>query len=175
MRYFTSLAVLLLPVFALADGPQVNTFPLNHLALPLVFCGEGANADDNYLGPGASIGADLAPGGTACDALDSITETTADAIPYGLVHAYTVVGMICQMTDTGTNDTVTFTLGDDTADVTGFSCGPVTLNGAGTESCSVYPASQAVAAASAMAVRQTRSDDDDLSTSDAICVVFVRY
>lgn len=170
--------VLLMCLFAApawADGYQLNAHPMNHLSLPLVFCGQGANADDNYLGPGASIGADLAPGGTACDALDNTTEATADAIPYGLVHAYTVVGMICQMTDTGTNDTVTFTLGDDTADVTGFSCGPVTLNGAGTESCSVYPAPQAVAASSAMAVRQTRSDDDDLSTSDAICVVFVRY
>jgi hypothetical protein len=145
----------------------------NAFSSQLGFCGQGVNADDNFLGPGTAIGEELVMGNTACDANDSTTETTADDIPNGIVAGHAVVGMICQMTDTGTDDTVTFQLRDDAASVTGVAC-TVTLDGSGTESCRVA-ANGTIAAGSAMAVSQIRSDNDDLSASDALCVVFTRY
>jgi len=138
------------------------------------FCGQGVNGSGpNWLGPVpiGSNGADYTTGAAGCDALDSTTEATADA-PVD-AFAYTVIGMVCSVTDGGTDDTYTFQARDDTADVTGATCA-VTLNGAGTETCSVSGIAVAVAAGSAVAVSQIATDDD-CSACDAECLVFVTY
>lgn len=182
MRNMKYLALALLMIASVANATEPykqNARRMDSLALPLVFCGQGANATTNYFGPGAAWSTDLTPGGAACDALDNTTLATIDDAPYGLLGAYTVTGMICQMTETGsTNDTVTFTLMDDTAAVTGFACTTAALNGAGSSGCTAYATPVAVGAASAMAVRQVRSESggaDDLSATDAICYVFATF
>lgn len=173
-------AFLLIPAIASAEGPQLNSVPVALLTIP--FCGQGANATDNFLGPATTEAQDLTVGGATCDGLDAGTAAGADNIPWGSLQGpYTVVGLYCQMTDTGTNDTVTFTLMDDTVAVSGVSCTTAALDGAGVNTCvasRIDTESAVVGAGSLLAIRQTRSETggaDDLSLSDAKCYAFVGF
>lgn len=142
------------------------------------FCGQGANgATSSYIGPVLkSAAADETTyvfGAAGCDGLDSTTEATADN-PLNRAGAINVVGMACTITDGGTDDAYAFQLRDDTADVTGVTCS-ITLDGSGTDVCSVIlDAPVAVAHGSAMAVKQTGTDDD-CSGCDTECYVYFTY
>jgi len=140
------------------------------------FCATGANgATTSYMGPVLldDTEADLAFGGAGCDALDSTTEATADA-PWHAAWDYKVIGMSCVVDDGGTDDTYTFQMRDDTADVTGVTCS-VTLDGSGFNTCTVVlDAPVAVAAGSAIAV-SSAGTDDDCSACDQECKAFITY
>lgn len=155
----------------LASGPSITTTMMS----PIRFCGQGPNGTTtSYVGPVpiGSNGADYSVAAAGCDALDSTTEATADAVPFSF--AYSVTGMICSITDGGTDDVLTFQARDDTANITGVTCN-VTLDGSGTEVCSVDLAGVSVAAGSTVAVSAVAATDDDCSLCDIECYLFVTF
>jgi len=157
-----------------APAKSIQSAEFGGLTNAYRFCGQGANGSTtSFVGPVpiGSNGADYTTGAAGCDALDNTTEATADGPPDAF--GYTVNGMICSIADGGTDDTYTFQLRDDAADVTGVTCA-VVLNGAGTDVCSISDVSVVVAAGSAVAVSQT-GDDDNCSACDTECLVFVTY
>lgn len=144
------------------------------------FCGNGANATTAvYMPPvQVSTAADMTTyeyGAAGCDGLDNTTETSGDDYLEGNgALAAKVVGMACAISAAGTDDTYTFQLRDDAADVTGVTC-DVTLDGA-IQQCSVLlDAPVTVAAGSLWAVESAADTDDDVSSADVECVVFYTY
>lgn len=144
------------------------------------FCGNGPNATtDNYIGPvrledyenaGTAVEDDFAYGGGGCDAQDNTTIGDADeAVDVG-PFALKAVGIVC-VSDCGTDDTMTCTLYDDTAAVTGITC-DITLDGTGAQ-CSAFDTTPAtIAAGSALAVGCVNDTDDDCSSEDVECWVY---
>lgn len=142
------------------------------------FCGNGANATAAVYMPPVqnTIAADMTTydfGEAGCDGLDSTTETSGDGLLNGnATRAAQIIGMSCGISAAGTDDTYTFTLRDDTADVTGVTCN-VTLDGA-IQTCQiVLDAPVAVAAGSLWAVKSVASDNDDVSSADVECHVYL--
>lgn len=79
----------------------------------LILCGELAENGTTFLGPSTGQfggnGADLSIGGTACDALDNVTEATADAPISPL--ATKINGMYCTTDGTlGASESIVYTL-----------------------------------------------------------------
>jgi hypothetical protein len=172
----TGNAEVLVPDNSIALGSEVSGF-----AEPVTFCGQLPNATTGYLGPGVA-GLDGTPtdyvmGGTACDALDSGTEATADA-PISTL-AVKVVGMRCkQSAASGASETTAYTLRTATADAvttdgnaTAITCN---IDGASATECrSVAGSTTNIAAGATMAVKVVASAN--LSAQDARCQVLVAW
>ena len=136
---------------------------------PIRFCGQGPNgATTTYISPDTHDGNGSLLASTHCDGEDSTTEATADEVMFST--AVVVGGMVCEITDGGTDDTLTFALRSAAGAVTGMTCN-VTLDGSGTETCTVTPTAQTIAAGATMAVSMVATDDD-CSACDALCTVF---
>jgi hypothetical protein len=139
------------------------------------FCGNGPNATTaTYVGPvlDSDYGTDMSFGGTGCDGKDNTTEATADAV-WSTSFAFKPVAMVCSST-CGTDDVMTAQLRDDTANVTGMTC-DITLNGTAAQ-CSVRDASPAtVAAGSTIAVKLVNGTDDNCSSGDVECLLFITF
>ncbi len=152
-----------------------------NLAIPVMalhairFCGQGPNgATPNYMGPVLldDTEADLAFGGAGCDALDSTTETTADA-PWHASFAFKPVAMVCTTT-CGIDDDMTLLMREDVSDVTGMTC-DITLSGSAAQ-CSVRLTSpETVAANSALAIRMVNDGSNNCSAGDVECIVYITY
>lgn len=147
------------------------------------FCGNGPDgATTTYMGPVLldDTEADLAFGGAGCDGLESTTEATADN-PWHAGFAFKPVAMACVGLCTGgsaANDAIVFQLRDDAASVTGMTCTTAALGGDGVPAqCTVRDASPAtVAAASALAISITMTDDDCNDAGDDFeCLVTVTF
>ena len=166
-----------LPFFAVADtnvfvsgqsrGLQTMMYDSIYL------CGQLVNATTVYAGPGAAryLGAatDLTMGGTACDALESTTEATADAPIAATFPAFRVHGMYCAISSDPTGDVV-LTARSAAADLSPtFTC---TIAGTGTgQSCSTTnTTTSAVAAGATIAVKAVTLED--LSAQDYWCRLF---
>jgi hypothetical protein len=145
------------------------------------FCGNGANATTAVYMPPVIPGTEAADGSTyeygeaGCDGLDNTTETSGDDYIQGNgALAISVVGMACGISAAGTDDTYTFQLRDDAADVTGVTCN-VTLDGSIQECTVLLDAPVVMAAGSLAAVKNVASTDDNVSAADVECVVFYTY
>jgi hypothetical protein len=140
------------------------------------FCGQGSNgATANYVGPQveADMDTDLTYGSAGCDGKDSTTEATADLV-YSPGFDFKPVAIMCSVDDGGTDDDLVFQLRDDTADVSNVTC-TITLDGSGFDVCTATdPTPETVAAASAIAVKITATDDD-CSGCDVECRVYYTY
>ena len=141
----------------------------------IVFCGQGGNSADRFLGPSTARGMEAVAGNAACDALDSDTAANADDIPWtNFQKGYTVNGMYCYVATGGTDDTITFTLYDDTV-ATDISCS-IALDGS-FKNCSDDEAEREdITSASKMAVMvDATAADEDLSDVDFHCSVFISH
>jgi hypothetical protein len=141
----------------------------------LILCGQQANNGTIYGGPALGIldgtGTDSSIGGTACDALDSATEATADA-PVGITTGGTIkiYGMVCEVSSSGSNG-VTLTARSGAADLsTSMTC----TIAAGATGCVDMLASP-VAIASTATVAMKVVNTEDLSTGDFWCRWFVGF
>lgn len=138
----------------------------------LILCGQQANNGTIYMGPelGSIDGThtDGSIGGTACDALDNATEATADA-PIGFANnGFKVYGMLCEVSDSGSNG-VTITGRSAAANLSpSMSCTIAT----GDTSCVDVLASPASIAADATVAIQV-VNTEDLSLQDAWCKWFI--
>lgn len=144
------------------------------------FCGNGPDgATATYISPSlpADMDTDNSFGGTACDAEDNTTESTADEV-FHAGFAIDVVSMYCTGLCSGAtaaDDAVVYQLRDDTADVTGVTCTASAFGGDATPSqCQVtLSAPVTVAAGSTIAVEITATDDDCNDAGDDFeCRVF---
>lgn len=176
----TGTAAVVLPVNSVGLKTEVSGF-----AQEVYFCGQlvdGASSPaTTYLGPGLlglnGTPTDYVMGGTACDALDSTTEATADA-PLSTL-ALKVVGARCkQSAASGASKTTTYTMRTAAADVV------TTDGGATTATCSIAGASATecvmavgtttnIAAGATMAFKAVT--DADLSAQDGQCVALVAW
>lgn len=149
------------------QGGDPVAVPLDSLR----FCGQGPNATTAvYLSPDTFDGNGTLPGSAHCDSEDNTTEATADEVLFN--YAIYVSGMRCEISTGGTDDTVTFQLRDDTADVSGMTCN-VTVDGASAQTCQVLDSTPAtIAAGSALAMDVVASTDDDLSALDVLCTIY---
>lgn len=161
------------------------------LAVPVMaldkirFCGNGPNATTTtYVGPvrvedyegagDAPAEDDLAFGGIGCDGQDSTTEATAD-FPLDIgPFAYYPVGMVC-VTDCGTDDTMTFQLRDDAADQDADMTCNVTLTGSAAQCITLDSTPTQVAASSAISISVVNDTDDDCSSGDVECLVYITF
>lgn len=139
----------------------------------IVLCGQLTNASTNYVGPGTATylggATDYAIGGTACDALHSTTEETADAPISADFPAFRVHGMFCRISSDPASDVVV-TARSAAANLSpSFTC---TIAGTGTAtSCRTTNTSTSdVAAAATIAVRAVTLED--LSAQDVWCKLF---
>ncbi len=94
--------------------------PVSSLEAHVILCGQADENGTIFLGPATAAfggdGSDASIGSTACDALDSATEATADA-PILTDVAFGVVGGRCHTDGTlGAGETVAFTMRSATAD-----------------------------------------------------------
>jgi len=155
---------------------NMQTNPLAAMLGEIRFCGQASNgATTNYVGPQVEddMDTDLTYGGAGCDGKDNTTEANADEV-YSPGFDFKPVAMMCSVDDGGTDDTLTFQLRDDTADVTGMTCG-IVLDGSGFDHCTVQDGTPAtVAAASAIAI-SIAATDDDCSGCDVECRVYFAY
>ena len=172
----TGTASVQMPTNSIGLGREVSGF-----AEPVTFCGQLPNATTGYLGPGL-LGLDGTPtdyimGGTACDALDSGTEATADA-PLSTL-ALKVVGMRCkQSAASGAAETTAYTLRTAAADAVTTDGGATTIScsidGASATECrSVAGSTTDIVAGATMAVKVVASAN--LSAQDGRCVVLVAF
>lgn len=147
------------------------------------FCGNGPDgATATFMGPVLldDTEADLVYGGAGCDALENVTEATADA-PWHPAFAFNPVAMVCVGRCTGAtaaNDAIVFQLRDDTVDVTGMTCTTSVLTGDDVpQQCTVRDSTPAtVAAASTVAIDVTMTDDDCNDVGDDFeCLVYISF
>jgi hypothetical protein len=145
----------------------------------IYFCGDPANATTSvYMPPLQNQADDMTTytyGAAGCAGLDNTTETSGDAVVNGNgALALLVHGMACAISAIGTDDTYTWTLRDDTEDVTGVTCS-VTLDG-NIQQCTVLlDAPVTIAAGSLIAIKSEASTDDNVSAGESECVVFASY
>jgi hypothetical protein len=146
------------------------------LAEPVVFCGDLGNATTSYLGPGLvglnGTPTDYVMAGTACNALDSTTEATADA-PLSTL-ATKIMGFRCKVSTapTGTNSHI-FTLRSNAAVATPTEGAYTSLTGTATECHSQTGALAAIAANAPVAIAAL--SNYDASAADARCVAIVAF
>lgn len=172
----TGTAALTLPVNSIGLGTEVSGF-----AEPVTFCGQLPNATTGYLGPGVlgynGTPTDYVLGGTACDALDSGTEATADIVLSTL--AMKAMGMRCkQSVASGASETTVYTLRADAADVAttdgGVTAITCTIAGATATECrSIAGSTTNIVAGAAHAVKVVASAN--LSAQDAYCKVLYAF
>ena len=170
------LCLCMLPWTALAAGNIVtNGGSISTVAKQdsIILCGQSFNATTGYVGPGVAryLGGvtDMTMGGTACDALDSTTEATADAPIATNFPAFNVHGLYCRISSDPASDVV-LTVRSAAADLSAtFTC---TIAGTGTAtSCTTTNATpSAVAAAATIAVKVVTLED--LSLQDVWCKLF---
>lgn len=167
----TGTAALVLPVNSVGLGTEVSG-----MAQPLIFCGDLVNATTTYLGPGlgsiTGIPTDYTIAGTACSALDSTTEATADA-PISTL-ATKILGFRCiQTAASGASKTTTYTLRTDAADAVTTDGGATTLTcsiaGASATECrTVAGTTVNIAASGTVAIKVVT--DANMSAQDAQCI-----
>lgn len=171
----TGNAAVTLPANSVGLGSEVSGF-----AEIVNFCGDLANATTSYLGPGlVGLGGtptDYVIAGTACNALDSTTEATADA-PLSTL-AVKVMGFRCKVSAAPTStNTVTFTLRDNAANAITTDGGATTLNcaitGTATECRSIAGTTVNIPAGDPVSIAALSSYD--ASTADARCVALVSW
>src|SRR5262245_32094313 len=172
----TGTAAVVLPSNSVGLGTEISGY-----AEPVTFCGQLPNATTGYLGPGTAgldgISTDYVMGGTACDALDSGTEATADA-PLSTL-ALKAVGMRCkQSAASGSSKTTTYTLRTAEGDVVttdgGATAMTCSIAGASATECrSVAGSTTNIAAGATVAVKVVT--DANLSAQDGRCLVLVAW
>jgi hypothetical protein len=156
-----------------SDGSFVlNTGNLDGLGgMEIILCGDLENAATNYLGPATEAfyngGADYSPNSTACDALDSTTEATADA-PIMTNTTFKIAGMFCHNDDAATGNIV-YTMRSAAADVTPtVTCTVAT----GESDCWAQTATSTdIAAGATIAVKAVPAADE--SSNDGWCKVLI--
>lgn len=172
----TGTAALNLPTNSVGLGTEISGF-----GTVVRFCGDLANATASYLGPGL-LGLNGTPtdyiiAGTACNALDSTTEATADA-PLSTL-ALKVLGMHCkQSAAPGASQTNVYTFRTAAADAVttdgGAAAITCTISGATATECrSVSGSTVNIVAGDPVAVKSLPSYD--ASTQDAACNVLVSW
>jgi len=144
------------------------------------FCGNAANATTAVYMPPVqlSTASDMTTyefGAAGCDGLDNTTETSGDDLLDGAGGLdVSVHGMKCGISAAGTDDTYTFQLRDDAADVTGVTCS-VVLDGSAQQCEVLLDEPVVVAAGSLWAVQSAADTDDDVSSADVECQVFYSF
>lgn len=141
----------------------------------VIFCGQADESGIVYLGPATAAfggdGSDASIAGTACDALDSGVEATADAPLYTDI-AFQIVGVVCQTNGTlGSGETVIFTTRSAAALTTpSQTC---TISEAGAD-CRILTATTTdIAAGATVAIKAVQSGDnadDDLWCKATIAI-----
>ena len=172
----TGTAAVVFPTNSVGLGTEVSGF-----MEVVTFCGQLPNATTGYLGPGLlglnGTPTDYIMGGTACDALDSGTEATADA-PLSTLPLK-LVGMRCkQSAASGAAETTVYTARTDAADIATTDGGATTItcsiNGATATECVAAGGSTTnIAASGTTAVKVVASAN--LSAQDAICKWVVAF
>lgn len=138
----------------------------------VILCGDIAAGATTYWGPNTTIlGGDYtassAISSTACSALDSDTEATADAALFANT-AFKITGMFCKVTSSGANG-VTVTARSAEADTTPvISC---TIATGETTCSSVTGSTTDIAAGATVAIQY--EDTEDLSAQDGWCKLFI--
>lgn len=168
---------------AASAGAMTSAIPA-FLLHEIRFCGNGHNgATASYMGPVPfAADATYAVGGAGCDALDDPTIGNVDDAPgIGTDMAMEVVGLVCSAKCTSTSpadDTVTFTLYDDTAAATGFDCVTSALGGDGVAAqCSDrFTTTHSIAAGSLLAIEIAGVDDVCNDAGDDFeCLLYVTF
>lgn len=139
----------------------------------IIACGQLVSSSTVYLGPSTAAylgsGADTSAGGTVCDALDSGTESTADAPIATTFGAIKIHGMYCRVTSDPASDVV-FTLRSAAADLTPSVTCTVAGTGSSQHCVSTTPTTVDVAANATIAVKVVTLED--LSLQDGWCKIF---
>jgi hypothetical protein len=182
-------------VITLSSSTSAHTVNFSSLAVQTMipammlseirFCGNlpgGGTAATSYAGPEPyPPAATYDVGGAGCDGLDHATIANVDdAWPENPIFGFKVTAMACSAVCSvgGTpDDTLTFTLMDDTVASTNITCN-VTLSADGTaEQCTVlYPAGENVAGGSLLAIKMESTDDDcDDASDDLECRLFLTW
>lgn len=142
----------------------------------IVLCGQDANSGTIYFGPSTAAylggGGEQAIGGAACNALDSATETTADAPITAGFPAFKVLGMHCISSSDAANDQV-LTLRSAAADVTPSVTCTIAGTGTATECTSTTATTTDIAAGATIAVKSVNTED--LSAQDVWCQVYFSF
>lgn len=176
----TGNAAVVLPTNSVGLGAEISGF-----AQIVTYCGQLVDGSSSpatvYLGPGlaglAGTPTDYVLGGTACDALDSTTEATADA-PISTL-AVKVAGMRCkQSAASGAGKTTTYTYRTAEADAvttdgsaTALTC---SIAGASATECRVVAGTTTnIAAGATTAIKAVT--DANLSAQDGGCVALVSW
>jgi hypothetical protein len=171
----TGTDAVVLPANSVGLGTEVSGF-----AEPVTFCGDLVNASTSYLGPAVAAlngtPTDTVLAGTACNALDSTTEATADTALSTL--AVKVMGFRCKISAAPTStNTVTFTLRDNAANAVttdgGASTLSCTITGTATECRTLSGTTTNIPAGDPVSIAALSSYD--ASTADARCVALVSW
>jgi hypothetical protein len=135
----------------------------------VIFCGENAENGTTYFGPATALflgdaSADTTLGSAACDALDNVTEATADA-PLVAGLSYKATGFWCYTDGTlGAAETIDFTLRTAAGDVVTTDAALTTLTcqiaEAGTYCRTVAGSTTDIAAGATVAMKVVQSSDN---------------
>lgn len=172
----TGTGTVVLPANSVGLGAEVSGY-----ATTVRFCGDLVNTATTYLGPGIAAlngtPTDYVIAGTACSALDSATEATADTALSTL--PVKVMGMKCkQSTAPGASQSVTYTFRNNAANAVTTDGGLTTIacaiSGASATECTAPVGSTTnIAAGNPVAVQAVSTYD--ASTHDAACDVLVAW
>lgn len=136
--------------------------------LRVVYCGENDENGAVFVGPVPLTTVDPVLADATCDALDSATESTADAI-VSVLYALTPKYMACIHDATlGSGETIVYQLRSAEASISGLACTSVEA----TTGCEIaLPTASAVAlnATSAVSITQTSNNAD---ADESKCVVY---
>lgn len=142
------------------------------LSTDLILCGQQPNNTTGYAGPALGwidgTGTDSSIGGTACDALDSGTEATADAAIGFANNSFKVYGMLCEVSSSGSNGVAISARSGAAALSTALACSIAT---SATSCAAVLSSPVTIAAGATVAIKIVNTED--LSAQDAWCRWFI--
>jgi hypothetical protein len=161
---------------------SVGAGEIGALLLPVIFCGELAENGTTYLGPSTGAfggnGADLSIGSTACDALDSTTEATADT-PLFTNTPLKWMGLLCKTDGTlGASETIVFTARTAAADVVTTDSTATTITctiSVGESECrSLVGSTTNIAAGATVAVKAVETSNNSDDNAHCVALMAVR-
>lgn len=144
------------------------------LTSEMILCGDLAASAASYCGPALGwfdgTGTDSSIASTACDALDSTTEATADA-PIGFANStFKVYGMLCEVSGSGSNGVVIAARSAEADLSPSLSC---TIATSETSCVDVLASPATVTAGATIAIAATSTED--LSAQDVWCKWFIGF
>ena len=162
------------PSIAIAsDGPlTIDSASIDGLGgYEVIFCGDLLNATLNYMGPATEAwyhgGADYSPNSTACDALDSTTEATADA-PIFSNTTFRIDSMLCHVDDAAAANVVFATRSAAAATTPSITC----TIAVGEQDCLAQSSTSTdIAAGATVAIIVTPAGDESLN--DGWCKILI--